>query len=289
MDESSPQNASAFCEATTVEDVVSGKRKWPFRNVFRFHPSCVQRADEIVADLVADLGLTDIITPTVKHRGMAYGLVLTHQSGWKVAYSGDTQPCASFIQAGQGATIVIHEATIEDDEPELAASKGHSTFGQAIEVGKRMNARYIVLNHFSQRYPKAPKLQLSTAEESSTTPDVAISFDFMSLRAADTWKIAHYMPAIEVLFKQVEKEDGEDDEEDKAGNKRKGEQPKQKQKQGKQPKQPKQAKQGKKDHGNDARVKRSSTDSPDQPQAKKRALEHVQERVESLAVDGVKE
>lgn len=52
-------------------------------------------------------------------------------------YSGDTKPSDNLIRAGQGATLLIHEATLGDDQKEMAEAKGHSTIGQAIEVGKR--------------------------------------------------------------------------------------------------------------------------------------------------------
>lgn len=52
-------------------------------------------------------------------------------------YSGDTQPSHKLIKAAQGATLLIHEATLEDDKAETAAEKGHSTFSQAIDVGRR--------------------------------------------------------------------------------------------------------------------------------------------------------
>ncbi len=46
-------------------------------------------------------------------------------------------PSNPLIAAGQNATLLIHEATLEDDKAEDAALKGHSTFSQAIEVGKK--------------------------------------------------------------------------------------------------------------------------------------------------------
>jgi ribonuclease Z len=52
------------------------------------------------------------------------------------SYSGDTKPCESLVKAGKGATLLIHEATLEDDKAEMAFYKGHSTFSQAIQVGK---------------------------------------------------------------------------------------------------------------------------------------------------------
>lgn len=46
-------------------------------------------------------------------------------------------PCDSLIEAGKDATLLIHEATLEDDKPEMALAKGHSTFSQAIDVGRK--------------------------------------------------------------------------------------------------------------------------------------------------------
>lgn len=52
-------------------------------------------------------------------------------------FSGDTMPCDALVRAGHGATLLIHEATIESDKPEVALLKGHSTFAQAIDIAKR--------------------------------------------------------------------------------------------------------------------------------------------------------
>lgn len=46
-------------------------------------------------------------------------------------------PCEALVRAGEGATLLIHEATIEDELPEVAAAKGHSTFKQAIDIARR--------------------------------------------------------------------------------------------------------------------------------------------------------
>lgn len=59
------------------------------------------------------------------------GLNLPHR------YSGDTKPCSNLVKFGKDATLLIHEATLEDDKPDLALKKGHSTFGQAIGIGVR--------------------------------------------------------------------------------------------------------------------------------------------------------
>jgi ribonuclease Z len=56
------------------------------------------------------LGLTDLLSVPVLHCADAYGLVVTH-GPWKLVYSGDTRPCAALIDAGKGASLLIHEVT----------------------------------------------------------------------------------------------------------------------------------------------------------------------------------
>ena len=66
---------------------------------------------------------------------------------------------------------------------------------QAIEVGRRMNAKYTILWHFSQRYAKIPFLSErkdEDEEQQQTRPEnVSISFDFMRL---------HLVPVFESMF-----------------------------------------------------------------------------------------
>ena len=52
-------------------------------------------------------------------------------------FSGDAIPSDNLIQAGRGVSVLIHEASLSDDEEELAVAKQHSTVGQAIDVGRR--------------------------------------------------------------------------------------------------------------------------------------------------------
>ena len=54
--------------------------------------------------------------------------------------------------------LLIHEATMEDDLWEEAKAKMHCTTSQAIEIGKKMQAKHIILTHFSQRYAKLPRI-----------------------------------------------------------------------------------------------------------------------------------
>ena len=52
-------------------------------------------------------------------------------------FSGDTQPTEVLAEVGKDANLLIHEATMADDQAELARIKAHSTVGQAIDIGKK--------------------------------------------------------------------------------------------------------------------------------------------------------
>ena len=70
-----------------------------------------------------------------------------------------------------------------------------------------MGAKHILLNHFSQRYPKIPVLPDSQPGQDG--PTIAISFDFMSIRVGDMWKMAHYIKPISILVAGAEPEEGD--------------------------------------------------------------------------------
>ncbi|KAK6906129.1 hypothetical protein I203_100113 [Kwoniella mangroviensis CBS 8507] len=207
-------------EKEGLDDRENGRRVWPFTNIYGFSPSASRDHWNALHRLLDEMSFKSIWAPVVPHRGRAFGLAIEHSSGWKIVYSGDTKPSEELVEAGRNATLLIHEATLEDDKPEVAAVKGHSTFSQAIDVGKKMKAKHILLNHFSQRYPKLPKLP--TAPTPTTTQDgingngsseeiqpvVSISFDFMSIKIRDMWKMNYYMEPLSLLFVETE-EDGD--------------------------------------------------------------------------------
>lgn len=51
-------------------------------------------------------------------------------------FSGDTQPTQNLVHAAPKTTVLIHEATMDNEEVELARMKAHSTVGEAIGIGK---------------------------------------------------------------------------------------------------------------------------------------------------------
>jgi ribonuclease Z len=103
-------------------------------------------------------GLSNVLTTLVIHCRGAMAVSLAWHDGFKVSYSGDCRPSAKFAKMGHGSTVLIHEATFDNDMAGSAIAKKHSTAGEALEVGRQMGARMVVLTHFSQRYQKIAQL-----------------------------------------------------------------------------------------------------------------------------------
>ncbi|XP_066120355.1 LOW QUALITY PROTEIN: zinc phosphodiesterase ELAC protein 2 [Saccopteryx bilineata] len=163
---------------------------------------CLQKGAEVsspaleglISSLLSTCDLEEFQTCLVRHCKHAFGCALVHTSGWKLVYSGDTMPCEALVQMGRDATLLIHEATLEDGLEEEAVEKTHSTTSQAIGVGMRMNAEFIMLNHFSQRYAKIPLFSPDFNEK------VGIAFDHMKVRFADLPTVPRLSAPLKALF-----------------------------------------------------------------------------------------
>nr|XP_031323452.1 zinc phosphodiesterase ELAC protein 2 [Camelus dromedarius] len=163
---------------------------------------CLQKGAEVsspeverlISSLLGACDLAEFQTCLVRHCKHAFGCALVHSSGWKVVYSGDTMPCEALVRMGKDATLLIHEATLEDGLEEEAAEKTHSTTSQAIGVGMRMKAEFIMLNHFSQRYAKVPVFSSDFNEK------VGIAFDHMKVSLGDFPTVPKLMAPLKALF-----------------------------------------------------------------------------------------
>lgn len=161
--------------------------------------------------LTTQLHGTHVFTMEVDHRARhCYGIVFRGKD-WSGAYSGDTRPCPNLAEAGKGVDFLLHEATIDDSMPGMADLKGHSTFGQAIEIAKQMKVKYVVLTHFSQRYPKLPKL--NTTEDLGDLK-VGIAFDLLTMQMGDLEEMMKYREVLESFF-EVDMEEEESEAENK--------------------------------------------------------------------------
>jgi ribonuclease Z len=91
---------------------------------------------------------------------------------FKIAFSGDCRPSARFAAIGERSTVLIHEATFEDELVGDAKAKKHSTVREALGVGSLMGAKCVILTHFSQRYQKVPVLDHFWGEPEAVTREI---------------------------------------------------------------------------------------------------------------------
>eukprot|EP00794_Sanderia_malayensis_P020256 gene20256-22240_t len=87
------------------------------------------------------------------------------RKGRIIVILGDTSNSDSVLPFANGADVVLHEATYEDEMQDLAMNRGHSTAGMAGRFGNKVGAKRLVMTHFSQRY-RPMNDELKKGEES---------------------------------------------------------------------------------------------------------------------------
>jgi len=118
--------------------------------------------------------------------------------GRKLVILGDTSDSQSLIEESMGCSVVVHEATnakvgdeekSEEDVERDAISHGHSTPQMAGNFAKAVQARSLVLNHFSSRYkgdqePESIRVMTEIEELAKITfqnDAVTAAYDFLSI------------------------------------------------------------------------------------------------------------
>lgn len=95
--------------------------------------------------------------------------------GRRVAYTGDTRPAGTTVDAATGADLLIHDATFAEDARDRAEKTAHSTAREAGEVAARAGVERLALTHISSRYAgRADHLKRQAQEAFSgqvTLPD----------------------------------------------------------------------------------------------------------------------
>lgn len=156
------------------------------------------------------LGLARLQSVKVDHCAHAYGCALTASDAatggapWSLVFSGDTRPCPELIEAAKGATLLIHEATFDDELREEALAKKHSLTCEAVACGRDAGVYRTILTHFSQRYAKLPVI------DDSFLDSTCIAFDLLTANLADLPAMPRLLPALQLLFKEDEDADDED-------------------------------------------------------------------------------
>lgn len=89
--------------------------------------------------------------------------------GKKVTFCGDCHENSSHIaDLAKNSDVLIHESTLEDAFQQKAISNGHSTPSMASAFANLINAKCLILNHFSQRYKPLNYVADATTTSSST-------------------------------------------------------------------------------------------------------------------------
>lgn len=119
----------------------------------------------------------------------AAALVVGSSTGWSLAYSGDCRPSREFARAAKGCHVMIHEATFDNNLCDHAVRKRHSTTSEALDIATTAEVKYIILTHFSQRYPKAINV-----EGVSIQPIIA--YDGFRVRFSELEKLQRLQTAV---------------------------------------------------------------------------------------------
>lgn len=130
----------------------------------------------------------------VDHSCLAYGFVLglryDDRAPFVFCYSGDTRPCSRLVQAcrrlcatyrtGGRVDFLLHEATFDENEKHMSLAKMHSTVQGAVSIARAVDARRVMLTHFSQRYDAVPAIKEESLKYNSRM-QVGFALDGMSV------------------------------------------------------------------------------------------------------------
>jgi ribonuclease Z len=98
--------------------------------------------------------------------------------GRVVTILGDTRTCRPAYELARSADVLVHEATFNKDQEEMAYEYFHSTTGQAAQTAAEAGVNVLFLTHISSRFAKEswPELQREARE---TFPESYIAKDFL--------------------------------------------------------------------------------------------------------------
>eukprot|EP00605_Chrysophyceae_sp_TOSAG23-4_P001853 GSChrysophyteH1.ASY1.ANO1.2045.1 assembled CDS len=187
-----------------------------------------------VKRLLGDMRVTKVQNCRVDHCPESYVLSekteieteqnLLSKETLSIVYSGDARPCNSLVDLGEGADILIHEASFDDSKFDEAQCKRHSTISEAIYTGLRIGALRTILTHFSQRYPGVPPqphpnisdmytrhFPANVIEKYYGTQSV-LSFDFMSIMFSDLQWLPVANAVLLEAFKTAAQEEADNEE-----------------------------------------------------------------------------
>ena len=95
-----------------------------------------------------------------------------------VTVLGDTRVCTNAVELGKSADVLIHEATFNRDQEDMAREYFHSTTKQAGETALQAGAKRLFLTHISSRYAKESWEELEN-EARDVFSETYMAKDFM--------------------------------------------------------------------------------------------------------------
>ncbi len=119
----------------------------------------------------------------VAGRRVSLGDVAEPGGSLSIAYTGDTAPCRSVVEAVRGVDILLHDSTLDSSLAEEALSRGHSTAEAAALVAREAGAGLLVLVHVSQRY-RGYEARRLLAEARRVFPRTILAWDLARIAAS---------------------------------------------------------------------------------------------------------
>ncbi|CAL1531538.1 unnamed protein product [Lymnaea stagnalis] len=86
--------------------------------------------------------------------------------GRTIVISGDSSDSSQLHKLANGATVLVHEATLENSLRDQCVQNGHSTPEMTASLAKSLDVKLLILNHVSSRY-KPVSAKLSDDEKSA--------------------------------------------------------------------------------------------------------------------------
>jgi ribonuclease Z len=111
--------------------------------------------------------------------------------GRVVVLLGDTEDASAIVEAGQGCDLLVCETTYDAARGDQARAWGHSSTHMTGELAARMQARTLVITHFSARYtdPAAAGVADALSIDELVRETAARCPGTRVLAAADLWSI----------------------------------------------------------------------------------------------------
>ncbi|CAG5131647.1 unnamed protein product [Candidula unifasciata] len=87
-------------------------------------------------------------------------------AGRTLVISGDSSDSTQLLKLAKGATVLVHEATLENSLREQCVQNGHSTPEMTATLARDLEAKMLILTHVSSRY-KPVSVSLKNDEKSA--------------------------------------------------------------------------------------------------------------------------